>query len=1112
MKKHTVTILVCILTANLAAAAPAADILKETGLTGGLIVHIGCGPSATSTGSGQAGSGQAGTLTAALHANDSFLVQGLDTSAENVAKARKHISGKGLWGKVTARVFDGKNLPYRDNMVNLVVVSDAKSQVPSKEIMRVLAPHGVAYIGGKKQIKPRPSDIGEWTHYHHDPQGTMVGRDKVVAPVHGIQWVGGPKWLRNHDFMSSMHAMVSTGGRVFYVIDEGLRNHIFLPSKWVLIARDAFNGTILWRRPLKDWHPNNYPLKSGPGQFPRRLVATGDPATTATGSGQAGSGQARVFVTFGQTEPLTALDAVTGKTIRTYEGTKATEEVIFADGVLYLLVNPNRKPVKYKAAGTSYREIGRASGAWGWTSGGPPESVMAVNASSGQILWTHKSKVAPLSLTVSDNKVFFANGTGAVALNRKTGKQIWASQGPAIKKVGTGGALRAVFSDGVLVIAGGTRVTGLAAKDGKELWKGSLLHSSHHCPNDIFLIDGLLWSAHTGTPQKNGTHIKALDLHTGEVKKDFTAKNLPAFPMHPRCYPSRATTQYLMTNGMGTEFYKLGDTKMTLHHYVRGSCVYGVMPCNGLLYKPPDSCACYYQSKLEHFCALSPESALQKKTPEADRLVKGPAYGEVPNPQSATRNPQSNDWPMYRRDAARSGSSPSPIPAGLKKRWSVKLGGPSIRRGGLRASKLTQPVVANGKIFVSSIGQQVLYALDADSGKTLWKYIAGGKIDSSPTLHNNTVLFGCGDGWVYCLRAEDGVLVWRYLVAPMDRQIVSLQHVESVWPVHGSVLIVNDTLYALAGRNMFFDGGVRLVLLDPKTGKKKSENTMDENDPKTGKNLQTLISAKYMPITKVDIFSSDGKRIYMQEQNFNLEGKRLGIAPTLPGRGGDKGGRHLFCQTGLLDDVWFHRSFWVYGNDCGEGWGAYAGTRRTTPCGRIMAFGKTRIYGFRSDPLGNMLHPRTSYKLYAADKDPAAAPPPPTAKPKPKDRKGKARRPRRGGFKQHWQVATPGLLVNAMVLGKERLFIAGPPDVADETKMLGYLPGADDKINRQLRAQNDAWLGKRGGLLWVVSVEDGKKLAEYKLDNIPVFDGMAAANGKLFLATLDGRVVCFGGK
>jgi len=653
-----------------------------------------------------------------------------------------------------------------------------------------------------------------------------------------------------------------------------------------------------------------------------------------------------------------------------------------------------------------------------------------------------------------------------------------------------------VYADGVLLVAVGTKVTGLSAKDGRQLWTGSLLHSSHHCPNDIFVIDGLVWSAHTGTPQKNGTHLKALDLHTGEAKKDFTAENPPVFPMHPRCYPGRATTRYLLTNGIGTEFYRLGDTKMQIHHYVRGSCVYGVMPCNGLLYKPPDSCACYYQSKLEYFCALSPASALARKTPEQDRLQKGSAYNQV---AGGTAQAAESDWPMYRRDPARSGHLPSPIPAGLKKRWSVALGG-----------KLTQPVVANGKIFVSSVNRQTLYALDAGSGKVLWTYVAGGRIDSSPTVWKNTVLFGCADGWVYGLRAEDGALAWRYLVAPADRQILSHQQVESLWPVHGSVMVVNGNLYALAGRNVFFDGGMRLVRLDPETGKKISETTLDENVPGTGKNLQTLISAKYMPVANPDIFSSDGERLFMQEQNFDLEGKRLGIAPTLPKGQAQtqKGRRHLFCQTGLLDDVWFHRSYWIYGDDCGEGWGAYAGTRRGTPCGRIMTFDDTRVYAFRSDPLGNMLHPRTTYTLYAADKDPAPAEP----QPKKAGRAGRARAGRSTGFKQHWQVETPGLLVNAMVLAKERLFIAGPPDLADETKMLGYLPGSDDDINRQLKAQDEAWHGKRGGLLWAVSRENGRTLVECKLDSIPVFDGMAAAQGRLFLSLANGHVACFGEK
>jgi hypothetical protein len=40
---------------------------------------------------------------------------------------------------------------------------------------------------------------------------------------------------------------VSGGGRIFYIIDEGSRITILTPAKWTLVARDAFNGTVLWK-------------------------------------------------------------------------------------------------------------------------------------------------------------------------------------------------------------------------------------------------------------------------------------------------------------------------------------------------------------------------------------------------------------------------------------------------------------------------------------------------------------------------------------------------------------------------------------------------------------------------------------------------------------------------------------------------------------------------------------------------------------------------------------------------------------------------------------------------------------------------------------------------
>jgi 2-polyprenyl-3-methyl-5-hydroxy-6-metoxy-1,4-benzoquinol methylase len=54
----------------------AEEILASAGIPGGVVVHVGCGD---------------GRLTAALRANDSFLVHGLDANPANVDAARKHL-------------------------------------------------------------------------------------------------------------------------------------------------------------------------------------------------------------------------------------------------------------------------------------------------------------------------------------------------------------------------------------------------------------------------------------------------------------------------------------------------------------------------------------------------------------------------------------------------------------------------------------------------------------------------------------------------------------------------------------------------------------------------------------------------------------------------------------------------------------------------------------------------------------------------------------------------------------------------------------------------------------------------------------------------------------
>ena len=80
---------------------------------------------------------------------------------------------------------------------------------------------------------------------------------------------------------------------------------------------------------------------------------------------------------------------------------------------------------------------------------------------------------------------------------------------------------------------------------------------------------------------------------------------------------------------------------------------------------------------------------------------------------------------------------------------------------------------------------------------TAWKegleHIAGGRVDSPPTFHQGRLLFGSHDGWVYCLRAADGALIWRFRALP-DRLMCAYGQVESAWPVCGfAVIIVSST-------------------------------------------------------------------------------------------------------------------------------------------------------------------------------------------------------------------------------------------------------------------------------------------------------------------------------
>jgi outer membrane protein assembly factor BamB len=1044
-------------------------ILDATGTEGGLVVHLGCGDA---------------ELTVELSASDGYLIHGLDADADNVRRAREYVRSKGLYGRVSIDRQVGRRLPYADNLVNLVV-AETLYQVPADEVMRVLRPGGAAYLrqGGswKKTLKPYPHEIDEWTHTLHSADGNAVARDSVVGPPRHIQWVGEPESARQHERLASISAVVSAGGRLFSIQDEGSVASILLPAKWFLVGRDAFNGVILWKRPILEWEDHLRDFRMGPANLARRLVAVED----------------KVYVTLGYGEGLSVLDAASGETLETHQETDGTTEIVYSQGVLHLVVE--------KAPGQPGPEAAARRGA---SPAAGTRQILVIDAATGDRLWeksdAQTAQLMPNTLAVSDGRLFFQNTREIVCLDAKTGQSVWQAARPASAKRPGFSSPTLVIHDGVVLSADRAspeeikkdpskvherpwvdapvgELIALSATTGQRLWSTECLEC-FNAPVDVLVADGLVWSGRLAVSGEPGITV-GRDPRTGEIKKERPADQeffnigMP----HHRCHRNRATDRFLVLGRAGIEFIDLDSGRALPNHWIRGTCQYGSLPCNGLLYVPPHSCACYTQAKLNGFLALAPKrnsgsDISGSDDNHANRLERGPAYGKTGRQESTRDN--TLDWPTYRHDAARSGYTKQTVRSDLKQAWRTHLKGTP-----------TAPVIAEETVFIATVDDHTVHALGAADGKRLWRYTAGGRVDSPPTIHKGTALFGSADGYAYCLRVSDGQLVWRFRAGPEDRRVVSYGQLESVWPIHGNVLVDTDVAYFAAGRSSYLDGGIYLYRLDPLTGRMLSETRVDSRDPETGYQAKGAIEMFDMLGARPDVLSSDGRFVYMRHTKFD----RRGIQQA-------EGGLHLFCPTGFLDDSWWHRSYWILGSRFHTGYRDWFRPGREVPAGRILAFNESTVYGFARKPEYYYWTTPQEYHLFASAREPKLVQSP-------------KKNPRVPGWGQKqieydWSAEIP-FQARAMVLADRTLLVAGVPDVLDEHQALNR--SSDPQIRQKLDRQVAALEGQAGAIFWSVSAGDGKKIAQYSLPNSPVWDSMAVAAGRVYLTTTDG-VLCYGGE
>jgi outer membrane protein assembly factor BamB len=189
-------------------------------------------------------------------------------------------------------------------------------------------------------------------------------------------------------------------------------------------------------------------------------------------------------------------------------------------------------------------------------------------------------------------------------------------------------------------------------------------------------------------------------------------------------------------------------------------------------------------------------------------------------PPAPVRPGNDEEWATWMSDNLRSGRAPGSVHLHSSGRplwvyYPAKRPAPAWpetaqsdhwrRRAGPETPKVTfdwvhDVVVSGGRLFFGSSADDGVRCLDAETGRLLWTFSAGGPVRLAPTVSDGRVFFGCDDGALYCLEATDGTLRWKARPSSVpDRRLPGNGRIMSVWPVRTGVLVNGATGYFGAG-------------------------------------------------------------------------------------------------------------------------------------------------------------------------------------------------------------------------------------------------------------------------------------------------------------------------
>ena len=81
---------------------------------------------------------------------------------------------------------------------------------------------------------------------------------------------------------------------------------------------------------------------------------------------------------------------------------------------------------------------------------------------------------------------------------------------------------------------------------------------------------------------------------------------------------------------------------------------------------------------------------------------------------------------------------------------------------------ISSPVFKDNVIYFGGDDGNV-YAVDAATGRQIWKRATNGPVPATPAIANGTVYIGSYDGKFYALNAQTGALKWKFATVRSKR-------------------------------------------------------------------------------------------------------------------------------------------------------------------------------------------------------------------------------------------------------------------------------------------------------------------------------------------------------